>query len=94
MSKDEKLSFSDAKSTLIQNMSAYLNEEIGVTNTAERRQRTRKGKLLLVTDNIALFEFSLGMNHKETVSYLLTDLWRGIIRLDGVSVKELSGITE
>lgn len=89
MVKDERESFADSRSKLIENMNKHLNEEIGVINTSERNRRTRKGKLVFITDNTATFEFSLGENHTEMISYLLTDLWRGTIELEGVPFASL-----
>ncbi len=90
MKKLEKISFADTKENIISNLKKHINEIIGVINVEDKRKKIRKGKLLLVTDNTATFEFMLGDTHKELVSYLLSDFWRGVIRLEGVTFEALT----
>ena len=84
MNKTERISYTDIKEKIITNMKLHINEMMGVINTSERHSKLRKGKLLIVTNTTVTFEFPLGETHKEVVSYLLSDFWRGIVILDGV----------
>ena len=84
MNKTERISYTDIKEKIITNMKLHINEMMGVIKTSERHSKLRKGKLLIVTNTTVTFEFPLGETHKEVVSYLLSDFWRGIVILDGV----------
>lgn len=90
MKKIEKISFADAKDAIINNLKKHINETIGVINVEDKHKKIRKGKLLLVTDNTATFEFMLGDSYKELTSYLLSDFWRGAVRLEGVTFETLT----